>query len=437
MAQKSPVHVELREEAWAVIREGNKRATSTHQTQSEAADRGREIARREQTEFFLHAQDGKIREHRDYREEQSSTDKGIVDQASETVGAVTGTLTGTTGAALQAVGTGGPERETETNDAVDREADQSESSPDTVSSDETYSRDTGEVRGSTEADSEELFGTPEERYANYEIYDQDGEKIGPLNDLFVGENDEPEYVGVGTGSPDNRSVLVPSEAVTVDDRLRRMVISHPRSVVETGPSLGYEDEVTSEFERRVRVHYGLETPHEDRVGYGAYYRDDEELTEIGRADPTPHLSGPESSPEDEVRVQRSEEEIRVQTREREAGAMRVRKRVRTDTERIVVPKKRVEVTVERVPVEGGAVPAGEAGVTPEIEEDEIVVPVIEEEIVVEKRPVVKEEIRIRKEIVEDMEVVEEDVRREEVEIDDQTDSNPESHAGQELENNER
>jgi stress response protein YsnF len=40
--------------------------------------------------------------------------------------------------------------------------------------------------------------------------------------------------------------------------------------------------------------------------------------------------------------------------------------------------------------------------------------------VVEKRPVVKEEIRIRKRVVEEVEIVEEDIRIEEVEIDDQT-----------------
>jgi stress response protein YsnF len=34
--------------------------------------------------------------------------------------------------------------------------------------------------------------------------------------------------------------------------------------------------------------------------------------------------------------------------------------------------------------------------------------------------VVKEEIRIRKEVVEDSEVVEEEIRREEVEVDDET-----------------
>jgi len=41
-------------------------------------------------------------------------------------------------------------------------------------------------------------------------------------------------------------------------------------------------------------------------------------------------------------------------------------------------------------------------------------------VVVEKRPVAKEEVRIRKDVVEDTEVVEEDVRREEVDVEDQT-----------------
>jgi uncharacterized protein (TIGR02271 family) len=56
----------------------------------------------------------------------------------------------------------------------------------------------------------------------------------------------------------------------------------------------------------------------------------------------------------------------------------------------------------------------------EIGEDEFVVPFMEEEVVVEKRPVVKEEIRLRKEVVEDEEIVERDVRKEEVDVDDQT-----------------
>jgi uncharacterized protein (TIGR02271 family) len=67
-----------------------------------------------------------------------------------------------------------------------------------------------------------------------------------------------------------------------------------------------------------------------------------------------------------------------------------------------------------VPVESEATEA-------EIGEDEVSVPVTEEEVVVvDKRPVAKEEVRIRKDVVEDTEVVEEDVRREEVEVEDDT-----------------
>jgi uncharacterized protein (TIGR02271 family) len=66
-----------------------------------------------------------------------------------------------------------------------------------------------------------------------------------------------------------------------------------------------------------------------------------------------------------------------------------------------------------MPVEGEATES-------QIGEDEVVVPVTEEEVVVGKRPVVKEEVRIRKDVVEDTEVVEEDVRREEIEVEDET-----------------
>ena len=118
--------------------------------------------------------------------------------------------------------------------------------------------------------------------------------------------------------------------------------------------------------------------------------------------------------EDELRVQRTEEELVAGTREREAGQVIVRKRVRTDRERIEVPTRREVVTVERVPVSEGTTTEAQIG------EEEVRVPLTEEEVVVEKRPVAKEEVRIRKDVVEDTEVVEEDVRREEIDVDDQT-----------------
>ncbi|HZF57332.1 MAG TPA: DUF2382 domain-containing protein, partial [Rubrobacter sp.] len=56
----------------------------------------------------------------------------------------------------------------------------------------------------------------------------------------------------------------------------------------------------------------------------------------------------------------------------------------------------------------------------QIGEEEVSVPVTEEEVVVDKRAVAKEEVRLRKDVVEGTEVVEEDVRREEIDVEDGT-----------------
>jgi uncharacterized protein (TIGR02271 family) len=131
-------------------------------------------------------------------------------------------------------------------------------------------------------------------------------------------------------------------------------------------------------------------------------------------------AGPDADERDDLqgdlRVQRSEEEARAGVREREAGQVNVRKSVRTEREVVRVPKRREEVDIERVTVEGEAVEATEA----EIGEDEVVVQVFEEELVVTKRVVLKEEIRLRKRVLEEEETVEVDLRKEEVEIDDQS-----------------
>lgn len=88
-----------------------------------------------------------------------------------------------------------------------------------------------------------------------------------------------------------------------------------------------------------------------------------------------------------------------------------------DPEELRVQRTEEEVEVERMPVDGESREAPEA----EIGEDEFVVQVFAEEVVVSKQIVLKEEIRLRKRVVEDEEVVEVDLRKKEVEMDDQTD----------------
>ena len=123
--------------------------------------------------------------------------------------------------------------------------------------------------------------------------------------------------------------------------------------------------------------------------------------------------------DEDLRVQRSEEELRARGRLREAGQVNVKKSVRTEREVVRVPKRREEVDIERVSVEGEAREASTA-TEANIGEDEVVLQVFEEEVVVSKRVVLKEEIRLRKKVVEDEETVEVDLRKEEVEVDDQS-----------------
>jgi len=276
------------------------------------------------------------------------------------------------------------------------------------------------------------FTAVEDQYAGYTVYDPDGDKIGKVDDLFLDESDQPEYLGVKMGFLGTKSTLIPWEMVEVREADSSLIVSADDGHVKDGPTFDDDIEITPEFESEVYSYYGLQRTGstEERGAYADY---SSETTGGGSAGPGMAMGDTESGEfrehppseegvsregsdlddRDELRVQRSEEELAAGTREREAGAMRVRKRVRTDRERIEVPTKHEEVSVERVPVSGEATEA-------EIGEDEVVVPVTEEEVVVSKRAVAKEEVRIKKDVVEDTEIVEEDVRREEIDVEDDT-----------------
>jgi uncharacterized protein (TIGR02271 family) len=271
------------------------------------------------------------------------------------------------------------------------------------------------------------FTAVEDQYAGYTVVDESGTKIGKVDDLFLDENDKPEYFGVKMGFLGTSSTLIPVDITTTDDERGIIEVSQPKSTVQDGPAFDDDREITPEYENEVRSYYGLSavTSTEDRGTYSEYsgevgpgmYEGDTETGEFrGHTEDDEGIaqtSGSDLDDEDELRVQRTEEELAAGTTEREAGQLKVRKRVRTDRESIEVPTRHEEVSVERVPVSGEATEA-------EIGEDEVSVPVTEEEVVVAKRPVVKEEVRIRKDVVEDTEVVEEDVRREEIEVEDDT-----------------
>ena len=63
---KKNQHVVPRGDDWAVIGAGNQRATSIHQTQSDAISEARGIAQNQESEMFIHGRNGQIRERNTY-----------------------------------------------------------------------------------------------------------------------------------------------------------------------------------------------------------------------------------------------------------------------------------------------------------------------------------------------------------------------------------
>lgn len=98
----------------------------------------------------------------------------------------------------------------------------------------------------------------EEAYSGYVLYDRDGDRVGKIDELFVDESGREEYLGVKLGLLGIRTTLVPMEIVEVDEEEDCAEVTADRELVKGGPAFGPGEEITPEFEAKVRVHYGLD-----------------------------------------------------------------------------------------------------------------------------------------------------------------------------------
>lgn len=118
---------------------------------------------------------------------------------------------------------------------------------------------------------------------------------------------------------------------------------------------------------------------------------------------------------DDEKIKLHEERLRVNKDVVQSGEVIIDKDVVTDRQEFDVPVTHDEVTVERRKVNEKVVDNYDFN---ESLNDEIVIPLTEEKINVTKENVVAEELVIKKNKVQDVEHVNETVRKEEVEIND-------------------
>ena len=99
----------------------------------------------------------------------------------------------------------------------------------------------------------------EEKYEGYEAYDNAGEKIGKVDDLFIDEADREEYIGVKMGLFGlSGKTLIPMEIAHVDEQQRRIEVDASKDQVKNAPRYHDDDDIDHEFEARIREHFGLE-----------------------------------------------------------------------------------------------------------------------------------------------------------------------------------
>jgi len=225
------------------------------------------------------------------------------------------------------------------------------------------------------------------------VYSTDGEKLGSVEEIFVDEEtNEPEWIGLGTGFFGKKRVVIPVQGA--DMREDGVYVPYSKDQVKATPDID-SDEISQETEARLYEHYGL--------SYS------ERRSDTGLPEGAPGGTQAPRGTAGEADVVRTEEELRVGKRETEAGRARLRKWVETEPVEADVELQRETARVTREPIEQ---PVSGA----EIGEQEVEVPLRQEEPVVQKETVAKERIGLEKDVETERQTVAEEVRKERVDV---------------------
>jgi len=256
-------------------------------------------------------------------------------------------------------------------------------------------------------------------------YDNDGDKIGKVGQVYYDDDtDQPKWVTVNTGLFGTSESFVPLQGASVSGD--RVTVSYDKATVKAAPNVGDDGHLSPEEEQRLYEYYSLDYGTSDHRESG-YATTGETVTgqrgTDGGADRTDRVSDVErsaghdtSGPNTDDAMTRSEERLKVDTETREAGRARLRKHVVTEQQQVTVPVSREEVVVEREEITDAN--RGEAYDGPAISEEEHEVVLHEERPVVDKEAVAVERVRLGTETVRDTETVSGEVRKEEIELDD-------------------
>jgi uncharacterized protein (TIGR02271 family) len=258
-----------------------------------------------------------------------------------------------------------------------------------------------------------------DRLTGADVYGSDGDRIGTAAQVYLDDQTgEPEWVTVRTGMSDTAETFVPLNRATFSGD--RIEVPYDKERVKDAPQIGSDGSLSPAEEDELYAHYGLDASGDQRSDATATSDADVDAdTTSGTAAGDGDTVGRDTSgPTTDDAMTRSEERLVAGTRTEQVGRARLRKYVVTEQQQVTVPVSREEVRLEREPITDANYDKAVAG--PEISEAEYEVTLTAERPVVETETVPVERVRLSKETVTDTETVSGEVRKEQIELDDET-----------------
>jgi uncharacterized protein (TIGR02271 family) len=243
----------------------------------------------------------------------------------------------------------------------------------------------------------------------------DGEKIGTVGQIFVDPaTGAPNWASVRTGLFGTSESFVPLEGASADDG--DVTVAYAKDFVKDAPRIDADGSIEQDEEDALYSYYNnggvIQTP--------AASETNPTYTNTTYPETTPEKTTgfDTSGPTTDDAMTRSEEQLHVGTETVETGRARLRKYIVTEEQTVTIPVSHEEVRLEREPITDAN--AGAALDGPDISEEEHEVILTEERPVIQKEPVPVERVRLETETVTDQQSVTEEVRKEQIEFDDDT-----------------
>jgi uncharacterized protein (TIGR02271 family) len=250
-------------------------------------------------------------------------------------------------------------------------------------------------------------------------YDRDGDKIGKVGQVYVDiDNGRPLWASVHTGLFGMDESFVPlQDAEFTGDELR---VPYEKDRIKDAPRVEADREINDEEQARLWEYYGV-TGASSMTGMSgmtdAEYGADSRTDVLGDSDYSAGMGGSGrnmSSHDTDSAMTRSEEQLNVDKQRTETGRARLRKHIVTEQQTITVPVEREEVRIEREPITDANRDQAMSG--SDLTEDEHEMVLHEEQVTVEKKTVPVERVRATVETVTEDEIVSEQVRKEEIDL---------------------